>query len=426
MLLMPDPNTAVIDPFRQHKTLTIICFVQRPGHRRVLHPRPAQHRPEGRGLPEVAPASPTPPTSGPRPSSSSSTTSASTRTSTRRYYYVDSDRGRRGTPAATRGPNLGYKPRYKEGYFPVPPTDHYQDLRTEMILDAWSASASRSRCSTTRSAPPARPRSTCASTRCCAMADKLMLYKYVVKNVAAAARQDGDVHAQAALRGQRLGHARATSRCGRAASRCSSTRPATPGCPTWPAGTSAACSSTRRRSCAFANPTTNSYKRLVPGLRGAGQPGVLASATARRASASRCTRQSPKAKRLEFRCPDPSCNPYLAFSAMLMAGLDGIQNKIEPPRRRSTRTSTTCRRRSWRRCRRCRARSTRRSTRSRPTTSSCKAGDVFTDDLIETWIAYKREQRGRRHPPPPAPVRVPPLLRHLSAYLGKRAVSRRP
>ena len=162
------------------------------------------------------------------------------------------------------------------------------------------------------------------------MADKLMLYKYVVKNVARADGLHGHLHAQAALPGQRLGHARATSRCGRAASRSST--------PSGYAGLSdigrwyiGGLLKHAPAVLAFAAPTTNSYKRLVPGLRGAGQPGVLRSATARPPAASRSTRKSPKAKRVEFRCPDPSCNPYLAFSAMLMAGLDGVQNRIEPP-----------------------------------------------------------------------------------------------
>ena len=81
---------------------------------------------------------------------------------------------------------------------------------------------------------------------------------------------------------------------------------------------------------AFAAPTTNSYHRIGARLRGAGEPRVLESVIARRQFGSRNTARSPAAKRLEFRCPDPSCNPYLAFSAMLMAGLDGVQNRIEP------------------------------------------------------------------------------------------------
>ena len=134
----------------------------RPGHRRVV-PRDPRYIAKKAEEYLRRPASPTPPTSGPRPSSTSSTTSASCRTSARRSTRST----RRGLVEHGRdeGPNLGYKPRYKEGYFPVPPMDHFQDLRSEMILTL-ERLASRSRSSTTRSAPPVRPRSTCGSTRC--------------------------------------------------------------------------------------------------------------------------------------------------------------------------------------------------------------------------------------------------------------------
>ena len=223
------------------------------------------------------------------------------------------------------------------------------------------------------------------------MADKLMLYKYVIKNVAWAAGQDGHVHAEAALPGQRLGHARATSRCGRAASRCSSTRRATPACPTWPAGTSAACSQHAPSILAFTNPTTNSYKRLVPGYEA---PVNLVYSQRNRSAAvpHPAVLEEPEGEALEFRCPDPSCNPYLAFSAMLMAGLDGIQNRIEPPTPLD------------------------RDLYDLPPEELAKvpqvpgsldevldaleadhefllAGGVFTPDVIETWVEYKRTTR---------------------------------
>ena len=162
---------------------------------------------------------------------------------------------------------------------------------------------------------------------------------------------------------------------------------------------------------AFTNPTTNSYKRLVPGYEA---PVNLVYSQRNRSAAVRIPlySKSPKAKRLEFRCPDPSCNPYLAFSAMLMAGLDGIQNRIEPP------TPVD------------------RDLYDLPPEELAKvpqvpgsldealdaleadhefllAGGVFTPDVIDTWIEYKRDQRDRRDPAAPAPVGVLPLLRHL-------------
>ena len=162
---------------------------------------------------------------------------------------------------------------------------------------------------------------------------------------------------------------------------------------------------------AFTNPTVNCYHRLVPGFEA---PVNLVYSQRNRSACIRIpiTGSNPKAKRIEFRVPDPSCNPYLAFSAMLMAGLDGIKNKIEPPSR-STRTSTSCR---------------RTSTPSIPQVpGSLDAvldaleadhdylleGGVFTPDLIETWIDYKRDQRDRPDPAAPAPARVRALLRPL-------------
>ena len=158
-----------------------------------------------------------------------------------------------------------------------------------------------------------------------------------------------------------------------------------------------------RSILAFAAPTTNSYKRLVPGYEA---PVNLVYSQRNR---SACVRiplysKSPKAKRARVPLPRPVVQPVpRVLGACCMAGLDGIAEPHRAARRRSTRTSTTSRPRSWPRCRRCRARSTRRSTRSRPTSEFLKAGGVFTDDLIDTWIAYKREHeidevRLRPHP----------------------------
>jgi glutamine synthetase len=143
--------------------------------------------------------------------------------------------------------------------------------------------------------------------------------------------------------------------------------------------------------CAFTNPGTNSYKRLVPGYEA---PVNLVYSQRNRSASCRIplAQRSPKAKRIEFRCPDPSCNPYLAFSAMLMAGLDGIQNRIEPPP------------------------PVDRDLYDLPPEELAKVpqvpgslneslaalqadhefllkGDVFTPDVIETWIEYKRKLR---------------------------------
>ena len=332
MLLIPDPNTAVIDPFRQHPTLNINCFVRDPLTGESYSPRPALHRRRRRRSTSSRPASPTPRTSGPKPSSTSSTRCASTRTST--PATTSSTRSKAcGTPDASASSTArrtsAYKPRYKEGYFPVPPMDQFQDLRSEMVrvLEqvGIAIEVQHHEVGTAGQAEIDMRFDTLAVHG--RQADALQ-----VRREERRARRGllGDVHAEADLPWTTARACTCTSRCGRAASRCSSTRRATPVCPTWRAGTSAVCSKHAPAILAFSNPTTNSYKRLVPGYEA---PVNLVYSQRNRSASVRIPlySKSPKAKRLEFRCPDPSCNPYLAFSAMLMAGLDGIQNRIEPP-----------------------------------------------------------------------------------------------
>ena len=160
------------------------------------------------------------------------------------------------------------------------------------------------------------------------MADSVMIYKYIIKNVA---RQNGltATFMPKPLFGDNGSGCTCTRACGRARRTCSSTRLATRSSRTWRGTTSAACSSTRPRCWRCARPTTNSYRRLVPGFEA---PVNLAYSQRNRSAACRIPvySKSPKAKRIEFRPPDPTCNPYLAFAALLMAGLDGVQNRIDP------------------------------------------------------------------------------------------------
>ena len=228
------------------------------------------------------------------------------------------------------GGNLGYKPRYKGGYFALPPTDKYQDLRTDMVLNlekvGLTIEVHHHEVGTAGQAEIDMRYDTLLTT-----ADNVMKYKYVVKNTAYQAGKTvtfmpkplfmdngSGMHTHQSLWDRRrqpvLGRGRAT-----AAS-------ATPR-----AGTSAGSSRTHRRLLAFTNPTTNSYRRLVPGYEA---PIKLVYSQRNR---SACVRiplgtEGPGGEAAGVPHARPqSCNPYLAFSAMLMAGIDGIKNKIEPP-----------------------------------------------------------------------------------------------
>jgi glutamine synthetase len=325
MLVMPDPTTAIMDPFGATPTLSLICDVVEPGTLQpyARDPRSLAKRAEAylrdSGLADTS-------YFGPeaeffifddvRFESSSQT----------QFYAVDSREGhwnssRNGTP------NLANKIRTKEGYFPVPPVDTFQDLRNEMTMVMESLGI-----------PVERQHHEVASAgqaeidikydTLVRMADKMMTYKYVVKNVA---HRHGHVatfmpkpiygdngsgmHVHQSLwqDGEPLFH----DSCGYAQ-----------------------LSETARyyigglllhapAILAFAAPTTNSYKRLVPGFEA---PVNLVYSARNRSAAIRIPMYSdnPKAKRVEFRPPDASCNPYLAFSAMLLAGLDGIARRIDP------------------------------------------------------------------------------------------------
>jgi glutamine synthetase len=314
------------------------------------------------------------------------------------YYHIDSVEGQWNTGANT-SPNLGYKPRYKEGYFPVPPHDTLQDIRSEMVLEMEKAgitvevhhhevaTAGQNEIDM-RYAPLVQ------------MADNVLWYKYIVKNVA---RKHGKVatfmpkplfmdngsgmHTHQSLwkAGKPLffdakGYALTSEMC------------------RWYAG------GLLRHApalMAFCAPTTNSYKRLVPGYEA---PVNLVFSARNRSAAARIPMytSNPKAKRIEFRPPDPTANPYLAFSAMLMAGLDGIQKKMDPgaPLEKNTYELSP---REERRLKTVPG-SLEESLRALEADNEfLRRGNVFTDDVIQTWLDYKRENeidpvRLRPHP----------------------------
>jgi glutamine synthetase len=397
MLLMPDPNTAVIDPFRQHKTLNLNCFVRDPvtGESYSRDPRyvaqKAQDYLMSTGIADTA-------YFGPEAEFYIFDDVRFDQNSHEGYYRIDSVEGIWNS-GKDEGPNLGFKPRYKEGYFPVPPMDHYQDLRSEMIM-VMEQLGIEIEVQHHEVGTAGQAEIDMRFDKLLIMADKLMLYKYVVKSVARNHNktatfmpkpifQDNGsgMHVHSSLwRGgeplmySELGYA-GLSDLGR-----------------WYIGGLLAHAPA---ILAFAAPTTNSYKRLVPGYEA---PVNLVYSQRNRSAACRIPlySKSPKAKRVEFRCPDPSANPYLAFSAILMAGLDGVQNKIEPPDpvdkdlydlppEELAQVPQV-------------PGSLEESLAALEADNAfLKAGGVFTDDLIETWIAYKREHeidpvRLRPHP----------------------------
>ena len=347
--------------------------------------------------PEEQRRSPTPPISAPKPSSSSSTTSASIRTSTPASTSSTPKRAA-GTPAASEN-NLGYRPRYKEGYFPVPPTDHYQDLRSEMVQTMIQCGLTIE-CHHHEVATGGQCEIDQRFDTLVKSADNMMLYKYVIRNVANQygktvtfmpkplfADNGSGMHTHQSLWKERQAAVRGRS--------------ATPGLSQMALHYIGGLLKHARALSAIIAPTTNSYKRLVPGYEA---PVNLAYSRRNRSAACRIPMYSasPKAKRVEFRPPDPAANPYLAFAAMLMAGLDGVLNKIDPgePLDKDIYDLSP---------------EEMKSVPSMPGSLdealSCleddhaflMKGDVFTEELIETFIDYKRKNeadavRLRPHP----------------------------
>ena len=384
MLIIPDPNTMFLDPFIKAPTISLICDVFEPATKEKYSrcPRNIAQKAEAylksTGIADTVYFGPEAEffvfddvrfDSGPNFS----------------FYSVDSVEGKWNS-GREENPNLGYKPRFKEGYFPVPPTDQLMDLRNEMVLNLENLGieveaqhhevASGGQCEIDMKFKPLLR-----------AADQLLMFKYVVKNTATKNGKTvtympkpifGDngsgmhVHASFWLKGKPLfaggGYAGLSEMALYFIGGLLKHAPAL---------------------LAITNPTTNSYKRLVPGFEA---PVNLAYSSNNRSASIRIPfANSPKAKRVEFRCPDPAANPYLAFSAIMMAGIDGIQNRIDPgePLDKDIYDLSP------------------EELKDVPSTPeslghALKAlaedhefllkGDVFTEDVINTWIKYKTEK----------------------------------
>jgi glutamine synthetase len=397
MLLVPDPNTAVIDPFTQHKTLDVNCFVNDPvtGESYSRDPRYVARKAEeyltSTGLADTCYV-------GPEAEFFVFDDVRFDQNEHEGYYFVESVEAAWNT-GRDEGPNLGYKPRYKEGYFPVPPMDHFQDLRSEMIL-VLERLGVEIEIHHHEVGTAGQAEIDMRFDSLLRMADKLMLYKYVVKNVARQAGKSATFMPKPVFQdnGSGMHTHQSLWRGGEPLFYSEAGYAGLSDMGRWYIG---GLLTHAPAILAFSNPTTNSYKRLVPGYEA---PVNLVYSQRNRSAAVRIPlySQSPKAKRLEFRCPDPSCNPYLAFSAMLMAGLDGIQNRIEPPDP-VDKDLYDLPPEELSKVPQVPGSLEAVLSALEEDQAFLKAGGVFTDDLIETWVTYKRENevdalRLRPHP----------------------------
>jgi glutamine synthetase len=385
MIVIPDPSTAKIDPFFEHPTLVMIGNIADP----ITHepyekdPRYIAQKAEAflksTGIGDVCFIGPEPEFfifDEVRYSSDPHNT----------FFSIDSIEATWNT-GREEFPNLGYKPRSKEGYFPVPPSDKLHDLRTSMML-ALEDIGIEMECQHHEVATAGQGEIDMRFKPLVEMGDQLVWFKYVIKNMAYVKGHSvtfmpkpifGDngsgmhTHASIWKDGKPLfagdlyaGMSQdALYAIGGILKHCGAL-------------------------CAITNPTTNSYKRLVPGYEA---PVNLAYSSSNRSAAVRIPMYatSPKAKRLEFRTPDPSCNGYMAFSAILMAMIDGIENKIDPgdpldkniydlpPEELAQIPSAPGSLNEALDC-------------LEKDCSFLLKGGVFTEEVIKTWIKYKREK----------------------------------
>ena len=395
MLIMPDPNAIFMDPFTDAPTLVISCNVVDPITKQHYERDPrwiaqkAENYLQYTGIGDTA-------FFGAEAEFFIFDNIRFDSAPNYGFYYIDSEEGRwnSGRPEH----NLGYRPRYKEGYFPVPPTDHHMNIRSEMVQIMESCGLNIE-CHHHEVATGGQCEIDQRFDTLVTSADNMMLYKYVVRNVAFSHGRTVTFMPKPLWNDNGSGmhtHQSIWSK----------------GEPLFAGDQYAGMSETALHYiggllkhssalAAFCAPTTNSYKRLVPGFEA---PVNLAYSRRNRSAACRIPMYSasPKAKRVELRYPDPSCNPYLAFSAMLMAGLDGVQNKIDPgePLDKDIYDLTP------------------EELRAVPALPHSLEGalealeddhdfltrnDVFTEELIHSYIAYKmesevKEVRQRPHP----------------------------
>ncbi len=387
MLLLPDPASAFVDPCLKVPTLSLTCDIKDPitGQRYSRDPRYVAQKAE-----QYLTKSGVATTSywGPEAEFYIFNSARFDQNAHEGYYYIDSEEGIWNSGQNGGTPNPGHRPRHKEGYFPVPPVDKLQDLRSRIVL-AMIASGIDVEVHHHEVGTAGQTEIDMRYGTLVRMADQIMMYKYIVKNVCnehgytatfMPKPMFGDngsgmhVHQSLWKNGENL---------------------------FWNARGYAGLSDMARfyigglikhapALLAFAAPTTNSYRRLVPGYEA---PINLIYSQRNRSAVCRIPMysKSPKTKRIEFRAPDPAANPYLTFAALLMAGLDGVKNRIEPPapidkdlydlelheRKRVKNTPGSL---------------GEVLEALQKDSQFLLQGGVFTQDLLDTWVEYKTKK----------------------------------
>ncbi|MGA2221354.1 MAG: type I glutamate--ammonia ligase [Verrucomicrobiia bacterium] len=395
MLLILDPKTAIIDPFPQVTTLSIVAdavdtITREPYSRDPRNvARKAAAYLKQTGVADTAYL-------GPEPEFFIFDDVRYDQNSHSGYYYVDSIEGIWNT-GREEFPNLGNKIRHKEGYFPVPPNDALVDVRNEIIMVmkdcGLKVEKEHHEVSTAGQAEI-----DLRFDELVAMADNMMLHKYITKNVAKRHNKTATFMPKPLFGDNGSGMHTHQSLWKK-------------GKPLFAGNKYAGLSDLAlhyiggllkhaNALCAFASPTVNSYKRLTPGFEA---PVNLAYSSRNRSAAIRIPTYSPspKAKRIEYRPPDPSCNMYLTFAAMLMAGLDGIQNRIDPgePMDKNLYELSPAEIKKVPQVPASLAEACNHLERDH---EFLLKGDVFTEDVIDTWLEMKRKEqdqiRLRPHP----------------------------
>jgi glutamine synthetase len=395
MLIVPDPSSAFMDPFTDAPTLVMIANIVDPVTKQHYERDPrwiarkAEQYLQSTGIGDTA-------FFGAEAEFFIFDNIRFDQAPNYGFYFIDAEEGR--WNSGREGNNLGYRPRYKEGYFPVPPTDHHQNIRTEMV-QIMEKCGLQIECHHHEVATGGQCEIDQRFNSLVLSADNMMLYKYIIRNVAFAHGKTVTFMPKPLWNDNGSGmHTHQSLWKG--------------GKPLFAGDGYAGLSEMALHYIggllkhapaliALAAPTTNSYKRLVPGFEA---PVNLAYSRRNRSAACRIPMYSsnPKAKRVEFRPPDPSCNPYLCFAALMMAGLDGVQNKIDPgePLDKDLYDLTP---------------EELRNVPALPASLEgalenlandhdfLTRGDVFTEEVIDTYIDYKmkaevQQVRQRPHP----------------------------